>query len=275
MKKLTCLLFFGGLIALASCDKIKDPIQNSGTVESKRKVLLEDYTGHTCGNCPPAAEVAEKIYENQNGKVVTIAVHAGFFSKVKGSNYPTSYTTTAGNDWDKFFIGNSGNPNGMVNRKNYQDNGLVHNHSKWASTVALGLADIHYVDLEIKTNFNSLTRKLNTTVSAIFEKRYANNTLLSVVLIEDSVIGPQTDYRLSGNDRIPNYVFMHMLRDAINGTWGTSLKKAPIAYRDSVTLSFTDFAVRSNYKEKNLSVVAFVYDEKSYEVLQVEKVKLK
>jgi thiol-disulfide isomerase/thioredoxin len=273
MKKLFLLPFF--LLVFASCDKVDNPVENRKQVEVKqRKVLLEDYTGHTCGNCPAAAEVAEKLYEQNPENLVVVAVHAGFFSRVK-SGYPTSYTTTAGVEWDKYFIGNAGNPNGLVNRKNIQDNGLVQSQSKWPTTVSLAMNEPYILDLDINATYSASTRKLNTSVKGKFSAAYSNNIGISVLLLEDSIVGPQTDYRQTGDDKVPNYVFMHMLRDAINGTWGTSFKTGPSGAKDSVTVSFNDFAVKPGFNDKHLTVVAFAFDETTKEVLEAEKVKIK
>ena len=37
------------------------PIGSGGPSEGIRKVLLEDYTGHKCPNCPEAAEEAHNL----------------------------------------------------------------------------------------------------------------------------------------------------------------------------------------------------------------------
>lgn len=267
----------------ASCDKVEYPAESVKTDKDStngqvyvRKVLLEDYTGHKCGNCPAAAIVAENLYEQYKGKVVTVAVHAGFFAKTS-QTHPASYTTTAGNDWDGstgFAVSAVGNPNGMVNRKNYNGNGLIQKETKWPTTVSLALSDTYILGLTIKPSYNESTRMLSTDVSAKFKTAYPNNVKLNLIIIEDSIIGPQTDYS-KNPDYVPNYVFMHMLRESINGSWGTDLKVTPIAAKDSVKVSFNSFPIKSTFNDKQLYLVAFAYDATNKEVLQVEKVKMK
>lgn len=276
------LLVTAILALLFSCDKVSNPVQNPDqfvdTTSYVRKVLLEDYTGHYCGNCPNAAKVAENLDKQYGGKVIVVAVHAGWFAKLYPPDYVTSYTTTAGNDWDGtsgFGISMVGNPNGMVNRKNYNDNGLIQKETKWPTTVSLALADTYILGLEPSLNYNASTRILNTTVKAKFKSDagYPNSVKLSVILLEDSIIGDQKDYTKSP-DHVSDYVFMHVLRGAINGSWGTDLKTGPIKAGDSVSVSFNNFAIDPKFKEKHLTVVAFAYDANSREVLQVEKAKL-
>ncbi|HRH09993.1 MAG TPA: Omp28 family outer membrane lipoprotein [Bacteroidia bacterium] len=283
MNKLSFLALFVA-IAFTACDKVKNPIQTStGSTTNNnnpstlvRKVLLEDYTGHKCGNCPAAAIVAESLSEQYAGKVIPIAVHAGFFAKTT-LQHPDSYTCTAGNEWDAgtgFGISTAGNPNGMVNRKDFPGHGLIQKEDKWPTTVALALNDPYILGLTLKTTYDGGTRVLNTEVKAKFATTYTNNVKLQVIFVEDSVIGAQTDYS-KNPDFIPNYVFMHMLRGDLNGPWGANLKNTPIANNDSVTVNLSPFNLGSQYKDKNISVIAFAYDATTKEVLQVEKKKIK
>ncbi len=270
-----------GLLSLLSCDKVDRPIQatttttDTTTVVEVRKVLLEDYTGHQCGNCPAAAIVAENLYDQYKGKVITLAVHAGFFSRTNAT-YPTSYTTAVGNDWDGssgFNISATGNPNGMVNRKDF-GGGVIQKETKWAASVATALADPFILKLELTKTYDEATRKLNVTAKSTFKNTYSNPTKLSIVLAEDSIIGDQKDYS-KVPDHVSNYVFMHMLRGSVNGSWGEDVKAGEAAAGEAITKSYSNFAISSNFNDKHLYIIAFVYDATTKEVLQVEKVKLK
>lgn len=270
------------LIALlTSCEKVDLPAEGGAKTDTTkmdiqvRNILLEDYTGHQCGNCPAAALVAENLTKQYKGRVITIAVHAGFFARTN-SKYPMSYTTTVGNEWDGstgFNVSAVGNPNGMVNRKNYDGGGVIQKESKWPSSVSAALNDPYILSLDIQPEYNSTSRNLNTTVKARFKNSYPNSVNLAVILTEDSIIGPQTDYT-KNPDLIPNYVFMHMLRDGITGAWGVALKTGSIAAGDSVKLSFPNFNVKTKFVEKHLAIVAFAFDATTREVLQVVKKEL-
>ncbi len=283
MKKIFHFLFLVSLFFIVSCDKVKRPIQSvtvvptADTTKYIRKVLLEDYTGHTCGNCPPAAVQAEALAEQNGGKVIVVAVHAGDFAATK-TQYPTSYTTATGNDWDGtagFNISRgAGNPNGLVNRKSYDGSNMIQPVSKWSSAVSSALAEPYILGLNIKPVYDAGNRTLNVTVKANFKTTYSSNTKLTLILTEDSIIGPQTDYNQSPS-KIPNYVFMHVLRGSVNGSWGTTLKNTPIAAKDSVSLSFNNFAINPLFNDKRLYLLAFASNEATREVIQVEKIKLK
>lgn len=290
MKKIVSFLFIS-LFVIFSCDKIALPNDKKNTVTGSKyitktnadvsnfkKVLLEDYTGHKCGNCPPAAVTAESLLEQYTNSLVIIAVHAGFYAKTSSPDYLVSYTTTAGNDWDAatgFGVSvGPGNPNGMVNRKNYQNYGLIQRESKWSTTIPIALADPLVVKLDLTTNYDTTVRALNTDIKATFKSAYANNVKITIVLIENGLIGSQTDYNKKP-DLVSDYHFEHVLRGSLNGSWGELLKNSPIAVNDSVKISNIGYSIDPKFNDKEISVIAFVSDELTREILQVEKLKIR
>ncbi len=276
------------LTGFYSCDKVKNPnvvkqtavgtsfdSVNNASVAGFKKTLLEDYTGHKCGNCPAAAILAASLSAQYQSSLVVIAIHAGFFAKTD-AQFPISYTCTAGKDWDAtsgFGVSSIGNPNGMVNRKVYPGFTLVHKDT-WATTVGLAQSDPFVVKMDLSSAYDKTARALNVTTKLTFLQAYANNVKLQLVLTEDSIIGPQLDYS-QNPDHVEHYHFEHMLRTALNGSWGEVAKTAPIAALSTVTLTNSNFAVDSKFNDKKLTLVAFVYDETTREVLQVEKIKIR
>lgn len=281
------------LVGLNSCDKVEQPTivkNNSTTVGSGstvdsvtnysqsgfKKTLLEDYTGHKCGNCPAAARLASSLTAQYQSSLVVIAVHAGFFSKTN-TQFPQSFTCTAGNDWDGsagFNVSGQGNPNGMVNRKQYPGFQKVHKDT-WATTVGLAQADPFIVKLDVMSKYDKATRGLNVETKLTFLQAYANNVKLQLVLTEDSIVAPQLDYAQVPDDYVEEYEFEHMLRGAINGSWGEVAKTAPITALSTATITNSGFAVDAAFNDKHLYLVVFAYDETTKEVLQVEKLKIR
>ncbi|MFO0435536.1 MAG: Omp28-related outer membrane protein [Sphingobacteriaceae bacterium] len=291
MKTLVSGFILGAaLLGFYSCNKVKDPVIKNTTpvavgstfdtitnasVANFKKTLLEDYTGHKCGNCPAAAILATNLYNQYKDSIVVIAIHAGFFSKTN-LDFPTSYTTTVGNDWDGsagFAVSAKGNPNGMVNRKTYPGFTLVHKDT-WATTVALAKNDPFIVKVDLKSMYDKNARALNVETKLTFLQPYTNNVKVNLVLTEDSIIGDQLDYS-KNPDHIEDYEFEHMLRGSLNGSWGEVVKTAPFAATSTATLLTNNYNVNSAWKDKKLTLIAIVYDEVTKEVLQVEKVKIR
>lgn len=288
-KSILNLTLILSLVFFSQCDKVKNPIvknqeaigskfitKTNNTVSGFKKVLLEDYTGHQCGNCPAAALVAKNLAYQYKDTLVVIAVHAGFFTKTN-NDYPTSYTTTTGNDWDGssgFGVSSVGNPNGLVNRKNFPGVGLIQKETKWPTSVSLARKDLFNIKLDVTTKYDTTVRALNTDIKATFLSTYSNTIKISVVFVEDGMIGPQKDYS-QNPDKVEDYEFDHMLRGAINGSWGDVLKTAPIVANDTVRTAYPNFALATSFNDKKITVVVFVYDAISREILQVEQVKIR
>src|SRR5690606_38335294 len=110
-------------------------------------------------------------------------------------------------------------------------------------------------------------------VKALFRQSYDKNLMLTVVLTEDNIVGPQTDYR-DPSKHIEEYVFNHMLRDNISGAWGKQITDSPKMAGDSIVVSFNDFKINQKFNDKHLNVVAFVSEKESREVIEAETVKV-
>jgi len=117
--------------AIAKPRNIVDTIMDWDTVNPVKKVLLEDYTGHLCVNCPEAAVIAHNLEGLYGGKLIVMAVHAGMFAAPSATgDFTADYTTPAGDTWNNEF-GITSNPNGMVNRKDF-GSGIVLGKDAWS-----------------------------------------------------------------------------------------------------------------------------------------------
>ncbi len=289
MKKLilNSTILLSLLAVIVSCDFVRNvnqpvaPTTTTGSTVVYRNVLVEDYTGHKCGNCPAAAVQLTTMEAQYPGKVIPLAIHAGFFAKTN-VQYPTDFQTTVGDAYDTQF-GNSaaGNPNGLINRVGYGTGSFIKQWSSWGAEVATQLAKPAIFQIRIHNVFNSATSILNTDVTV---KSLANNTgtyKLVVLVTEDSLIAEQLDYRQpSGQQTIPNYEFNHVLRTAVNSTWGDAVFTSSANLNDSIVKTYSNFSINSAYRASKCHIVAYIYDASPasttyYEVLEANEAKLK
>ena len=82
----------------------------------------------------------------------------------------------------------------------------------------------------------------------------------------------QKDYNEDPNV-IEDYTHRHMLRASLNGTWGDPLFESPAVKGQKIIKSFST-AIDMEYDPLNCSVLAFVYDATTLEVLQAEEVNI-
>ncbi|MBM4179446.1 MAG: Omp28-related outer membrane protein [Ignavibacteria bacterium] len=294
-------IILAGLLSLVliSCDvmnapyekKPKDPsdtlLKDTSTTITRtgalQNVLLEDYTGQLCGNCPEAADIADRLYKTNGGRVIVTAIHAGIFAKKEMPDYEHDFTTPTGDALDAAFkISRAGNPNGLVNRVTI-NNRIIQGHPTWETVVAQQLQRSPALELGMSHTYYPETKTLVVTVRTEALADIDAPTNVSVWLQENDIIADQKDYRKTPS-HITDYNFSHVLRASMNGTWGDTLSKAPSAKGTKSTMTFRytfpdvklNTADTLNYWDvKNFEIVAFAHKAStSKEVLQVVKQKM-
>jgi hypothetical protein len=280
-------------LTLFGCDKVEKPFLHTidtGTCESPefpeitnhvRRVLLEDYTGHACPNCPTAGKLARDLKEQHPNQVVLIAVHAGYFANVYPKPPATSpllsydFNTTAGTEWDKKFgNGNAGNPNGLVNRLKV-NNKFVLRPNEWSGVITTALSEAPKMDLQLIVDFDAFDRKICVHTQSYFLQPLDLNLKMEVILTEDSIIAPQqnNDLSIGPEGILEDFVHMHIMRGALTDTWGSDLATAGTANPEKFIKSFQS-VLPEKCVAKNCHIVAFIFDKDTYEVLQVAETKL-
>lgn len=283
MKTNKIMLLFSafGLIAgfffLGACDKIEEPFIKKITIDTTdtnqviKRVLLEDYTGHNCVNCPKAAKIAHDLKETYGDRLIVLAIHAGGFANpTPGGDFTYDFRTAAGTEYDSYFgISNAGNPNGMVNRKGYPGEHIL-SPSGWAGSISSALLETPLLDLAIVNQYNNATRALSVNVTTTFLADVDRNLKLIVVLTESGIVKPQrnNDVTVGPVPVIIDYVHSHALRGAISTTWGSAVASTGTSFPTSIVNPFS-YNLNSEYVPANCSVVAFVCDDDTKEVLQV------
>ncbi|MEQ1733585.1 MAG: Omp28-related outer membrane protein [Bacteroidia bacterium] len=285
------------ITSVISCDKVDAPYleksttpvitpsntacDNDGFVAANavRKILLIDFTGHKCGNCPQAHAAATAVHNQYGNKVVTVAIHAtNTFAAPNGggTKYLYDFRTALGNDLDATFgLESIGLPQGWINK---YDTAKFDDYSTWASQdVPAALNKPAEAFLIIKNEFNNSTKTLNTTVNTHVLSTITGNFKLCVWLIEDSVINWQKDYSLpSGSQDIQLYNHKHPLRasittatkgDAIATTGGNITLKKDTCFSNAY--AFTNFG--ATWDLTKLKVVAFIYNTQTKQVVQAEE----
>ncbi|MEY3385927.1 MAG: hypothetical protein RIR53_738 [Bacteroidota bacterium] len=298
MKPLVIILALAAGMFATSCDVIEGPYEKYPVVPvdttlrdtstaltstgGKQYVLLEDYTGHTCGNCPEAAEVAAKLYADNYGRVIVTAIHAGGFAALEPPDFMRDLTCPAGVALDAAFrVSRAGNPNGLVNRVTL-NNRIIQGMKNWEPAIAQLLPRSPMVDLAMSHTYHPARRTVIVTVRATALQDIDAATNLSVWLQENDIVGDQKDYRKTPS-HIEDYVFEHVLRTSLNGTWGDTLNPAPVPKGTVITrtVRYEIPAEKLNPADtlnvwtlKNCELVAFAHKSSTTrEVLQVVKQK--
>lgn len=283
------LLFFFLVYSLSiffntSCDKIETPLipQNVDTIitnisvwddtsyselsQDYRIVLVEEYTGHTCQNCPDGAREIEQLIENYPGRLMAISIHAGFFAEPlsnSDSSYSTDFRTSVGNTYYDFF-GPLPNPVAFISRIQYNGNIQV-NLAGWEPAFNSISNDPPIAQLDLTNLYSDSLNAIRTTIDVKWNQSVSEDMKLQVFLVEDHVI----DWQKDGPDDIPDYDHKHVLRTSLNGIWGE-----PITTALDASYEYT-LSLDSAWDPDNCEVIAYIYDPNTFEVFQCNYVSVK
>jgi thiol-disulfide isomerase/thioredoxin len=266
------------LIAIAlipACDIIEEPylipVGGNDTTpigENVRKVLLEDYTGQKCPNCPSAAEIAQALKSEYGEKLVIIAVHAGFYAEPDPSgDFTTDFRVSEGTELNSYFsIAQYGYPMGMINRSEY-DGFPVVEKDDWQTAVALQAEMDAQAMITITPAYNAGIRKLDCALATEFLEDLDGTFNICAFIVESGIISPQQT-----KDSISLfYEHNHMLRGSFNGTWGDPVGADGKAVSGTILTNNYSITLPAEWNADNCAVAAFIYDTETLEVVQAEE----
>ena len=237
------------IAAFSGCDVIEDPvipltIGYRGKAEppafepmtdGPQHVLLEDFTAHQCGNCPPAGELAEQLAGDNASLVHPLAIHAGSLAAVSDAPFDTDWTNPEGNlFWDQLAF--QVNPIGRVNRRGGPSE--VASPNNWPALVSAELALTPAAHLQgVVISDPTVADDVHLHTHITFSESVSGDVRLALLLNESHIIAAQLDY---GNDPevIEDFEHNHVLRSSLNGADGLVVATDPDAGL-SVQLDYT------------------------------------
>lgn len=238
-------------------------------------VLIEDFTGHRCFNCPNAATLAHNLMNANPGRVFVAGIHSSAVGMSAFQEVNAEYPTVLYNDI-AFEIGTYfgsqpgtsfiGNPHGAISRLlTGTDNTSA--PGTWTSKTSTVLNSTLKVNLQAEHNYFASTRGLflHTEVDVI-DAGLTNPLGLVVYVLEDSIVGPQLMPDLSTND---TYVHRDVLRACIdNKAFGRTLDADDLGSNGKYYVDYS-YKLPSEYEAENMHLLIYVYDKNTGEIYQV------
>ena len=252
------LTFLFSLFLLTDCSYIgeEERLIYVKPEPAKRVVLLEDFTGQRCVNCPLGTDVIEELQKTYGETaIIAVGIHGGPLGFAGNAKF-VGLATDAG---DKYFDhwGLEYQPVGLVDR-----HGAV-KYTDWAAAVREELAKP--APLELSVDATQDIEHISIMVEAHGTDGLVEGKL-QVWLVEDSVTAMQMMPDGSVNTE---YVHNHVLRAAVNGLWGDDFSVNEGEWKE---LQLT-FQPDEAWNPAHLSIVAFVYNANG--VLQAAKGRVK
>lgn len=266
------------IFAFQSCNKIEEPyLIETGEIQAKKTILIEEFTGHQCPNCPRGAKAIDDIVSVYGDRVVIVAVHANFNGRPT-TTFPADYRTEVGNTIDdKFKMEHSGLPKCMVNRIGYPEDKHKIQPEELAGKVSEVISEDPLMDIKVIGNYDEASRKTNFVVNITLLEEMQRKLNLSVFITESNIVSPQKNNEpdFGPTPQIDDYVHNYVLRGSVNGAWGDIIC---IGNLNPAGTNFSrpyQYTLDPDWNENNCSLVAFVYDPDTSEVLQAAEIKVK
>jgi hypothetical protein len=257
------ILFFSAVF-LTSCDKVDPPygtaVLNPDTT-GKSMVLLEEYTGQQCTNCPTATLLAQKFKSLYKGKVVLMSVHATPLADTNAAFKLYLKTDEAENYWTPYYqIGYV--PGALINRKAYDGSAFIPT-GNWGSVILAEMAKPVRTSIKVTTTYDAVNKAITANASVTFVRKLDGAANICFFVLQDSIMGKQANNNPAiGGSILYPYYFMEVFRGSMNGAYGEQL--TPKA--DSLTnCSYSKtFSIPQNAQvpwiPRNLTILTLITD---------------
>lgn len=253
--------------AIAACDEIPENNRfiHMDEIEPQRAVLLVDFTGQYCINCPSAHEVIESLEHQYGDSLIAVSVHCGAFGRpYSASNLSLNRVWLMydeGNRLDEeYHKGVVGYPAGVINMK--LPDMLPDN---WPAAVRTAL--LYKPGASVVMSSSVVDEKVTLTMSVSTPGSFSGK--VSAWLVEDGITAPQMN---ASSTLMPEYVHNNVFRRSFTDVLGDPLT---LKAGETVTLTYTVDIAETNkehFDHSRLKAIGFIMDNSG--VLEAARVKV-
>lgn len=241
---------------LMACDNIseQDRFIDTGEIHAARKVLLTEFTGQRCTNCPDAHKIIESLEEQYGDDLIVVSIHAGTFGisvdngglmQEEGNEYAEHYNISA-------------YPAGVVD-----DSGEVLTMNLWATAIREDIVKPTSLELSIEAQVSSDKKNIEVFTTMVSPDYQDGNLLLWVV--ENDIVA----FQIYGSDRLQDYVHNNVFRACVNGLWGENI---PVD-KNVVKYASNTVEINPDWNLDNVYIVGYYYDSNG--VVEADKCSVK
>ncbi len=278
MKILPYILFAFLLTSgLSSCSDWEQTVElpNNDLVQSDRIVVIEEFTGASCANCPAGLAQSAAIADLYPDNIVFIAVHSNFLGQPATKGQVDLRTPDA--QALEAFLGDwLAKPEAAINRFELQQSMLfrIGSPDSWKSYVDQELKKAPEVSLKITSQFDEASRVLNVHLFAKALQDITEPLHFHCGITESKIIADQLD---NVKGKLIGFEHNHVLRKILSSISGDRFAESAAKGMEFVKdYSFTLPQDSIVWKPENCNVFAFVsLDENKKYILQAAEAPVK
>ncbi len=262
---------------LQSCDKIQQPIEKKDLIEvpdsilydtvfseksnSKKIMLLEEFTGFKCPNCPDGTKKLNQLLNTYSDQLIAVSIHAGIFavptSNSADNSFTNDYRTNDGETYMETFLV-EGFPSGMVNRM-FSGNKFVVGKDEWETRINVLKDETPKYSVQFLNLYNDSLNILKTEITLNKLTSLTEPVKVSAFIIENKII----DWQIDNANILSDYEHNYVLRRTLNGTWGDD-----VIWNDNTFMVSYQINPETTWNLQNTQVVVFVYNSDTKEIYQ-------
>jgi hypothetical protein len=214
-----------------------------------KRVLIEDYTGTWCGNCPRVSHAIE-LARAQSEFIVPVGIHRSSSNPADAAYDPYNFDSSA----LEAVLNMSGYPKALLNRMTRWQP-LEQNNITQVINLTQGDNPKLGLSMSNQVTTTNITLDVNIKFSQDFE-----NLKLVVYVLENGLIYDQVNYTpfYGGLPYITNFEHEHVLKSCLTPLFGEPIASEETKVGNTYTKSFS-ISIPSNIaNSNNIEFVAFV-----------------
>lgn len=232
----------------SSCDEkgFDERYEEMEEIIPQRNVLLEEFTGQGCPNCPLAHQAVEGFKKQYGEHLIAVSIHAGKFA-IENQNYPQlALLRPEGNVYANKW-GIEAYPSAVLNRRK----GPL-GVNAWLNPLRAELVRTTPLTMNAHAQYQETDGTIQITVD--MESTADITGKLQLWVTESNIVAVQQD----GTELITEYIHNHVFQACVNGMWGEDIQ-IPVSTPVQKTC---EIAKQDYWKKADLAIVAFVYNER-------------
>lgn len=266
--------------ATAGCDNISEeeryipvekPIEKPTEKPTvNRTLLIMEFTGNRCSNCPNGAKTIELIKEDEGSdRVISVGLHptGNPYTDPLISNHPSphkqDFRCEAATALYEYY-----QPAGFPAAV-FEGTSMSTSIMEWQQIASEAIAPPSFIDLSATCNYDKDSRKLTVDYTVDFVDEINAQLNVTVWLVENKILGTQT-MPSGSNDR--DYEHNHVLRASLNGNWGENIGESFI--EGSKIERSASMTLNEDWVAENCDVVVYVYRDSDKYVEQATSISI-
>jgi hypothetical protein len=269
------------LLAIPSCKEIgpeinlgrnENSVSDTTYVESpaatpeNKVVLIEEFTGVRCPNCPQGHDIIASIQSSNPNKVVSVSLHP---INSLGAPYSFSVQDFRSQKAQSLFdyLGQIGlEPAAGIDRKIFGgESKILLDKNKWTNYVNQQLTATTPVNILLDKSYDSTNRELTIVVELHYTSAVTEQNKLTVMLTESDIVTPQLD----GTEIDTFYNHKDIMRDVISDTQGDLLTST--LEQGRVIRKVYKKVLDALWKPENMFILAYVHEFQNSKIVYQAK----